>query len=105
MSAKLIVLLIGSGLITYGLRAVPFLWLGKKEELSPRMKYIGETLPRAVMATLVVYCLMNSFNFNIADNYPMWLASLVTVLVHLKYRNAISSITFGTLAYMILIRL
>ena len=42
--------------LTFGLRALPFLLLNKRE-LPKRIEYLGNVFPMAIMATLVVYCL------------------------------------------------
>ena len=41
--------------LTFGLRALPFLLLNKRE-LPKRIEYLGNVFPMAIMATLVVYC-------------------------------------------------
>ena len=43
-------------IVTWGLRAFPFLLFGKRQ--LPRMLlYLGKALPPAIMTVLVIYCL------------------------------------------------
>ena len=64
-------------LITWGLRAAPFLLFGSRP-LPKTMRYLGKALPPAIMTVLVIYCLRNT--------------------------NMYLSIIAGTICYMVLIR-
>ena len=46
-------------LVTWGLRAAPFLLFGSRP-LPKMMRYLGRALPPAIMTVLVIYCLRNT---------------------------------------------
>lgn len=90
-------------LVTWGLRAFPFLVFGNRE-LPQFVKYLGYVLPPAIMVILVFYCIRNT-RFG---EYPYGLAEilsiLLVILVHLKKENMYVSVMAGTICYMLLIR-
>lgn len=106
MSDKMVLLVIFlSGVITFGLRLLPFIVFGGKKQLSPRLQYIGKQLPYAVMAMLVVYCLKGVGISNLAFSLIELGAVVITVIVHLWKKNLILSISVGTIVYMLLIHI
>ncbi|NCC67028.1 MAG: branched-chain amino acid transporter AzlD [Clostridia bacterium] len=85
-------------------RALPFL-VFKGREVPKVIRYLGEILPMAVMATLVIYCL-RGVTFTAAENFaPQLIAVAVTVALHLWGRNTLLSIFGGTACYMLLVQL
>ena len=46
-----------SALCTLALRALPFLCFGKNRPVPPWLTRLGQALPPAIMAVLVIYCL------------------------------------------------
>ena len=90
-------------LVTWGLRAVPFILFGSRP-LPKTMRYLGRVLPPAIMTILVIYCLRNTA----FDCYPFGipeLASCILVaLLQIVKRNMYLSIIAGTFCYMMLIR-
>ena len=56
--AILVILLMG--LVTFGLRAFPFLVFRGERELPKLMKDLGNILPASVMAVLIIYCLKDA---------------------------------------------
>ena len=79
--------------LTFGLRALPFLLLNKRE------------LPMAIMATLVVYCLKSVPASALQDNLILFAGVAVTAAVHIWKKSSILSITVGTVVYMVLVHL
>lgn len=90
--------------LTFGLRALPFLLLNKRE-LPKRIEYLGNVFPMAIMATLVVYCLKSVPGSALQDNLILLAGVLVTAAVHLWRKSSILSITVGTVVYMVLVHL
>ncbi len=90
-------------LVTWGLRALPFLLFGKKP-LPMTMKYLGHVLPPAIMTILVIYCLRNTSFTKTPYGIPEIISCLVVVLLQIFRRNMYLSIIAGTVCYMILIR-
>ncbi len=91
-------------LVTWGLRAFPFVLFGNRP-LPKTIEYLGAVLPPAIMTILVIYCLretdLSRFPFGIPE-----LASCVLVIsLHLVRKNMYLSIIGGTVCYMILLRL
>ena len=90
--------------VTWMLRAFPFLLFGSRP-LPKTVKYLGKTLPTAIMTVLVIYCLRDT-DFGI---YPFGLAEIVScalvVILQTARKNMYLSIIAGTLCYMILIRM
>lgn len=91
-------------IVTCLTRALPYLAFSGKRELPAWVKWLGDTLPPAIMIILVVYCMRNT-NFTA---FPFGMAELVsivvTVVVHLRKRSTFLSMIVGTACYMILIR-
>lgn len=90
--------------LTFGLRALPFLLLNKRE-LPKRIEYLGNVFPMAIMATLVVYCLKSVPASVLQDNLILFAGVAVTAAVHIWKKSSILSITVGTVVYMVLVHL
>ena len=103
MHALLIVLICAG--VTLALRALPFLFFGGKGGVPGWLTSLGNMLPPAIMAALVVYCLKDVPVGTFTDGAYQLLAAVVVIAVHLFKRNTLLSIAAGTAAYMILIRL
>ena len=98
-----VIQLILTSLMTFLLRAFPFLVFQKKE--TPKVvSYSGKVLPYAIMGMLVVYCLRNTSFLTPSYGLPELLGVAVTVIVHVWKRNTLFSIISGTICYMVLIQ-
>ena len=88
-------------------RVVPFLVFGRqrngKEELSPFIEGLGNFLPPAIMGMLVVYCFRNVHLLSGNFGLPEIIASIITILVHLRKRSMCLSLLVGTISYIILV--
>ncbi|MDI5920569.1 AzlD domain-containing protein [Halomonas sp. LR5S13] len=95
---------------TFATRVLPFVALARQAE-HPLILHLGRYLPPAVMMILVFYALRDfrplvDGHLNAAaDGWPMILASLAVVGLHLWQRNALLSIIGGTGAYMAMVQL
>lgn len=70
--------------------------------MSEKVRKLGEVLPSAIMAVLIVYCLKDS---EISSKLLCKLVAVVVVAVAYKWKhNTLISILIGTLCYMLLIR-
>ena len=92
-------------LATMFTRFAPFVLFSEKRKTPKYIEYLGDALPGAIFAMLVVYCLRHVSLLGGNHGLPELLAVGCTVLVHLWKRNTLLSIALGTAAYMILIRL
>ena len=91
-------------LITAFLRAAPFLFFGGVREIPKVIRKLGETLPPAIMAALVVYCLRTVPFGGAAQGARQVAAAAAVVALHLWKKNTLLSIAGGTALYMVLLR-
>ena len=90
-------------LVTWSLRAAPFLLFGSRP-LPDLMRYLGKALPPAIMTVLVIYCLRNtSFDYS-PFGIPELASCTLVALLQIVKKNMYLSIIAGTVCYMILIR-
>ena len=101
--AMLIVLI--AGIVTVALRVTPFIiWSGERKTPEYIM-WLGNILPYAIMAMLVVFCLRNIDLGTVSSWAPAIIAVVVTGAIQAWKRNSIYSIIAGTVCYMVLIQI
>ena len=99
-----IILIAVMAVITFALRALPFLIFGKRE--TPKfIVYLGKVLPYAMMGMLVVFCFKGVKITQYPYGLPELIAGTVTVVLHAWRRNTLISILCGTVSYMLLVQL
>lgn len=91
-------------LVTWGVRAVPFILFGKRP-LPPSMQYLGRVLPPAIMTVLVGYCLRNTDFGAFPFGLPEIVSCALVAILQFVRNNMYLSIIAGTLCYMLLIRI
>lgn len=91
-------------LVTWGVRAAPFILFGKRP-LPQSMQYLGRVLPPAIMTVLVVYCLRSTEFGAPPFGLPEMISCLLAAVLQFARSNMYLSIIAGTLCYMILIRI
>ncbi len=91
-------------IVTWGLRAFPFLLFGRRP-LPKIMEYLGKALPPAIMTILVIYCLRGTNFTGFPFGIPEICACAVVVLLQTIRKNMYLSIIAGTVCYMTLIRI
>lgn len=91
-------------LITFGLRAFPFLIFGNRP-LPESIQYLGRVLPSAIMTVLVIYCLRDTSFTQYPFGLPEIVASFSVIILQITRKNMYLSIVAGTLIYMLLLRL
>ena len=69
------------------------------------IQYLGATLPAAIFAMLVVYCLKGVDLFSGTHGLPEFIAIAATVFLHLWKRNMMISMAGGTAVYMFLVQM
>lgn len=97
----IIVIVAACTLIT---RLIPFVLFGGKRQVPKAVTYLGNILPPAIMATLVVYCLKGADLFSDNHGLPEFLSTALVALLHVWKRNVLLSIAVGTFCYMFLIQ-
>ena len=65
-----------SAVITFGLRALPFLVFQEGKELPDQIKRLGMVLPSSIMAVLIVYCLKDVGDDFMADGLRISMSGL-----------------------------
>lgn len=90
---------------TFLTRLIPFLCFGGKKETPKTVQFLGNVLPPAIMAALVVYCLRNVNIWEGSRGIPQLLGVCITAGLHLWKKNILISIAGGTICYMAMIQL
>lgn len=105
MNTYAILIILFSAAITLTLRAFPFIVFRGDRQMPQLMKDLGDVLPAAVMAVLIIYCL-KSVPSDFSGTGIWQLVSVFVVAVSYKWKhNTLLSLVLGTACYMILIRL
>ena len=91
-------------LVTALLRFIPFWVFSGKKEPPKYISYLGQVLPGAIMAMLVVYCLKDVHFEDLSGYLPALIASGVVCGSYVWKRNTLLSILAGTLCYMALVQ-
>jgi branched-subunit amino acid transport protein AzlD len=100
-----LVIILIAAMVTFLIRLFPFvLFKNKKRELPKPIVYLGDILPQAVMAILIVYSLRYIQFKTISGFLPELIAVAVVVVAHIIKRNNLLSIGLGTAVYMLLIQ-
>lgn len=101
---RILGIIFASALATFSLRALPFAMFSPKRGIPKIVCLLGDKLPSAVMATLVVYCLKGISGNDMMGSLQLIIASVVVCIIHIWKKNTILSISVGTICYMMLIR-
>lgn len=87
--------------ITFSQKYVPFLVLSQLSN-NQAIRYLGKMLPASIMLILSLYTLQESADLGKIQFIASFIASLGTVILHLKFRQALLSIFGGVLIYGII---
>ena len=90
---------------TLSLRALPFLIFTKNRPMPDWLKRLGQRLPMAIMAVLVVYCLKDAFANPVKTGIPQGIGVLVVAASYKWKKNTLLSIFLGTAAVILAMRL
>ena len=86
-------------------RFLPFAVFNARKPTPQYIHYLGELLPGAIFAMLVIYCLRNVSLLSGSHGLPELIGIAVTVGLHLWKRQMLLSIAGGTICYMLLVQL
>ena len=100
-TCKLLVAILVSAVITFGLRVLPFLVFQEGKELPDQIKRLGMVLPSSIMAVLIVYCLKDVGDSFMADGLWKLIAAAITAVSYRWKHNTLISILLGTVSYML----
>ena len=104
MSLYVVLAIFISALITFSLRALPFLLFSGDRRMPDWLSRLGAVLPSAIMAVLIVYCLKGVKSDIIGTGIPSAIAVLVVALSFKWKHNTFLSILSWTAVYMLLLR-
>ena len=90
---------------TFFTRYVPFAVFSDSTKTPPFIQELGEFLPAAIIGMLVIYCYKDITPSTLFENWPFFLASVMTVVVHIKRNNMMLSILVGTACYVLILNL
>lgn len=90
--------------VTFGTRVAPFILFGKDKPTPKYVVYIGNYLPPAVIAMLIIYCLRNLDLYAFPFGIPEVIGVITVAILHIWKRNNLTSIIGGTVLYMIAIQ-
>ena len=105
MSLYVVLAILISALVTFSLRALPFLLFSGDRKMPDWLSRLGAVLPSAIMAVLIVYCLKGVKSDIIGTGVPSAIAVLVVALSYKWKHSTFLSILFGTAVYMVLLRI
>ena len=92
-------------IVTFPLRALPFLLLSGGRKMPDWLTRLGAVLPSAIMAVLIVYCLRGAKSNLYGVGLPSAVAVLATALIYKWKHNTFLGIIVGTAVYMLMIRI
>ena len=105
----MLVIILAVGVLSWLIRALPFLLFGRGEHPPKAITYIGRVLSPAAIAMLSIYCYAGYVNARPPLEHLAMLAEFaagaVTVALQWRWRNPPLSIAAGTILYMVLVRL
>lgn len=85
-------------------RASSFILFPPGKETPKVILFLGDALPCALMALLVVYCLKSVSVIAAPHGIPELIAIAVVAGLHIWRHNTLLSITVGTIVYMVLVQ-
>ena len=101
-NGKIFLMIIVAAICTFLMRVLPFVLLGGKKEIPQAVRYLGNILPAAIMAVLIVYCLKDVPGDFMGIGIKKIVAVISCVGLHLWKKNTFVSIVGSTAMYMIL---
>ena len=94
-----------SAVCTFMLRALPFIAFNGEKTMPLWLDKLGQALPAAIMAVLIVYCLKDVGDSLTQIAIPK-LVAVAAVAISYKWKhNTLISIAGGTILYIVLLRL
>jgi branched-subunit amino acid transport protein AzlD len=85
-------------------RGFTFILFPAGKETPKVILFLGNALPCALMALLIVYCLKNTSPLVYPYGLPEVIAITIVILLHLWKKNNLLSIVGGTAFYMLLVQ-
>lgn len=105
MSGYTLAAILVSVACTLSLRALPFLIFTKNRPMPEWLRRLGKTLPMAIMAVLVAYCLKDAFGDPVHTGVPQALGVAVAAASYKWKHSTLLSILLETATVMLLLRI
>lgn len=99
---KSILIIATMSIVTMFTRLFPSLVF--KKNVPPVLSYLGNVLPASIVAMLTVYCLKDIDITTSPFGAPEFISIICVMIIQIWKRNSLMSILFGTIIYMVLIR-
>lgn len=90
--------------VTASTRFIPFIVFNGRKKTPAIIEKLGRSLPYAIMAMLVVYCLKGMSFKAVSGFVPQIICCLVSAGLYVWKRNTLLSIITATLGYMLLVQ-
>lgn len=91
-------------IITFSLRAAPFVFLSRVRD-SETLAYLGAAMPAGVMLILVIFTLQVASFSSVESWLPPTAGVITTLGVHLTFRKVLWSLLAGTGAFALVLAL
>lgn len=98
------ILIVVMAVITFLLRSLPFLIFPQDKKVPAYVTYLGNILPEAIIAMLVIYCLRDISFLSGSHGIPELIAVGVVVFLQSWKHKSLVSILGGTVVYMVLVQ-
>ena len=105
MSGYTLAAILVSAVCTLSMRALPFLIFTKNRPMPAWLYRLGKTLPMAIMAVLVVYCLKDALGDPAHTGLAQALGVAVVAASYKWRHSTLLSILLGTATVMLLLRI
>lgn len=102
---KILPAVLVSAAATFLMRSLPFLIFRGDRKMPQWMERLGEVLPSAIMAVLVVYCLKDVTTSPIGIGIPSLVGVAITAATYKWKKSTFLSIAAGTMGYMVVLRM
>ena len=103
-TTKLITSIAIMAVIIMATRFFPFVVFGSGKKPPDVVMYLGKYLPPAIITAITIYCFKDIRFYEFPFGIREIAASATVVLLHLKFKNTMISISLGTVLYMLLLR-
>lgn len=94
-----------SFLVTFGLRALPFIIFKGERKMPDWLDRLSKVLPASLMAVLIIYCIKGATVDPVHTGVPSLIACLAVGITYKWKHSTVLSILVGTILYMVLIRI
>ena len=97
---QMVIAIVISAVITFSLRALPFVIFHGNRKMPKWLERIEKSLPAMIMSILIIYCLKDIGDNMFGVGIPRLLAVVITGGSYKLWHNTFVSMAAGTLSYM-----